>query len=170
MARKSQKSVPAKTTAAKTAAKSTWVTQSSVVPEAGMAVSKFTTQSQRRLLRGIVAGEITTQVEAPAPTVRSIARLAELKLVTVAKNGAVKPTAAGKTFVEASPAPRVREAAKPAAKPAAKKTAGKPAAKRTVTRKVGKRSPKSAPTNSAAAGTPSERREARQAAAAKSAA
>lgn len=158
------KKSPAKSAAKKSAAKpvvSSWVTQSKVVPDAGMAVSKFTTQAQRRLLRALVAGE--TPGDAPA-TRRSLARLEELGLVSVAKNGTAKVTKSGREFVSASPAPRVRET-KPAKVPA-KKGAAKGAAKsavKVVSRKVTRKGAKSSPANSGA--TPAERKRARQAAA-----
>jgi hypothetical protein len=92
-----------------------WVRQS-LAPAEG-AASKFTTQTQRRLLRAVVAGEVTTSTDLPRPTLRTLDRLAGLGFVTIAKAGKVAPTKAGREFVSANPAPRVR-AAKVAPAPA----------------------------------------------------
>jgi hypothetical protein len=73
-----------------------WVRQS-LAPAEG-AASKFTTQTQRRLLRAVVAGEVVSAVE-------------------------VAPTKAGREFVSANPAPRVR-APKAAPAPVAKAPKG----------------------------------------------
>jgi hypothetical protein len=98
-----------------------WVRQS-LAPAEG-AASKFTTQTQRRLLRAVVAGEVVSAVDLPRPTLRTLDRLAGLGFVTVAKAGKVAPTKAGREFVSANPAPRVR-APKAAPAPVAKAPKG----------------------------------------------
>lgn len=144
-----------------------WVRQS-LAPATG-AASKFTTQTQRRLLRAIASGEDFDYGEGvraavnvgrlPRATVRTVDRLAALGFVSVAKNGNVAATKAGREFVAANPAPRTRvsvarddsgiaaakrtarQNSRTTAKPAKATKATKPAAKATG-RKVVRRSAK----------------------------
>lgn len=125
-----------------------WVRQS-LAPRDG-AASKFTTQTQRRLLRAIVSGDVTSAGDLPLATQRTVGRLADLGFITVAKNGAIRATKAGTEFVAENPAPRIRTAkveapAKPARKAATPRKAPAKAAKapakgtgRKVVRKVAK--------------------------------
>lgn len=95
------KKSPAKSVAKKSAAKktSTWVTQSTVAFDADTAVSRFTTQTQRKMLRSLVSGETLTTTDAKPATLRSIDRLKDLGAVTVAKSGKVAITARGRQIV-----------------------------------------------------------------------
>jgi hypothetical protein len=90
-----KKAAPKKTTAKK----SSWVTQSAVAYDPEIGASRFTTQTQRRLLREIVASGSKSYADSSAATGRSLARLVELGLATLAKNGTAKPTANGKKLV-----------------------------------------------------------------------
>lgn len=93
-AAKTAKAAPAKK------AESTWVTQSTVAFSEEIGASRFTTQTQRRLLREIVASKSGMSFsDAKAPTLRSIDRLKTLGLVTVAKNGTAKATKRGADLV-----------------------------------------------------------------------
>jgi hypothetical protein len=152
-----RKTTAAKTSAAKAAKKpaakpvptldkplaSGWVRQSTVPLSEELAVSKFTTQAQRRILRAIVRGEDdapTSTGDLAPQTMRTIDRLKGLGLVSVSKTGAITATKAGSAFVaERSPAPIVR-APKPAAKPAAKKPATKASAKPVAKKRTVRRS------------------------------
>jgi hypothetical protein len=113
-----------------------WVRQSTVRPDADTAPSRFTTQTQRRLLRETVADGALPVADLPTATQRTVARLTELGLVTVAK-GTAKATKAGREFVSANPAPKVRA-------PKAKAT-GKAPAKAAKKAPAAKAAPKSAP-------------------------
>lgn len=125
-----------------------WVRQSTVPASSDIGASRFTTQTQRRLLRAIVAGESINSGEVPQATQRTIARLKDLGFVTVAKNGTVKATASGRTFVAANPAPRQRAATPKVAKKVVKRTVkakvakapatGSPAAKKAAKARIAK--------------------------------
>lgn len=123
-----------------------WVRQSTIPATLlnDVAVSKATTQTQRKLLRAIVRSEDDaprSMSELSPQTQRSIDRLKDLKLVTVSKAGGIAATKAGEGFVERTPAPKIRTAkpkASAKAKPGTKAAAKKPAAKRTVRRSAKK--------------------------------
>lgn len=128
-----------------------WVRQSTIPATmlSDVAVSKATTQTQRKLLRAIVRSEDgapRSMGDLSPQTQRSIERLKDLKLVTVSKAGGIAATKAGEGFVERSPAPVIRTAkpkasakAKTGTKAATKAaTKAKPAAKRVVRRSVKK--------------------------------
>lgn len=128
--------MPASKTAPKTSAKkapvrksapkkaeTTWIRQSTVAPAEGIAKSRFTTQTQRKLLRQIVKERSVSFADAKAPTLRSLDRLGELGYVAITPAGVAKPTKSGAAFVAESPAPIVRGTSKPAPKKAPVKKA-----------------------------------------------